>query len=567
MVGYFPKNNGAWVVVENVKLCASLPYLIQQQPLLEDHIRDLVRGILFGLQCLHQHAIVHGMLEPNQIFLNPAGNVYLSYFGPGEVPLEFSPATAPEVRQGTKVYTKESDIWSIGQLCLRFAFGCMDQTFTEIANQFQDQFKAPYTEDYYWTVHFRQFVAKCLNPNPIERPSVEQLLLDPFLAVPSKCEIESGLRQWMANIFRKSNPHVDLDLDATLLDAQDRRATKHSSTSEVLRSLLGPKDESSNEPLQNMMDELICEEKGLTIAYLASPEELDVVEVLTDKRTSSLISFYESEVENHKSDALRKLEPADKLLLCENAVETGMENPVALSDKAPEIELQLGKVVTRKSNANELKTNLNSQTSSIQETIYQNIHKFTSETGDKIDPLQSNGSIKLNESHPPSYAESQSRTIFQLDGRAAQMEMPIGHSNHPTRVKRPYGTPILDFSRMTIKAPKRKSSLGSTIETSSSLPRQRKSLPRQDSAPTRQHSSLPREPSSGRSPTTLPLHFKPRRNERSSSINAKNLVSPIPTIVGQLPVPCSPIREHSLKSPTGSPKYFELNQPPLASLF
>jgi calcium-dependent protein kinase len=91
--------------------------------LTETETRKIVRGVLEGVEYLHDHSICHRDIKPDNILFDSAGVPKLTDFGLSNIYLQGSQFTslvgspyfiAPEVITGG--YDMQCDIWSLGVL-------------------------------------------------------------------------------------------------------------------------------------------------------------------------------------------------------------------------------------------------------------------------------------------------------------------------------------------------------------------------------------------------------------------------------------------------------------------
>ncbi|CAI5996191.1 unnamed protein product [Closterium sp. NIES-64] len=164
----------------------------------EPYLAAISRQALQGLRDLYQgHRIIHRDIKPSNMLLNQSGCLKISDFGVSRV-LENSydvgntfagtyTYMSPERIMG-RTYSHNSDVWAFGLSLLECAIGQYPyrpasggsfnyfDLLSEISNS-----PAPIAPPDYFSPQFCEFVALCLQKDPSQRPSAEQLLNHPFL--------------------------------------------------------------------------------------------------------------------------------------------------------------------------------------------------------------------------------------------------------------------------------------------------------------------------------------------------------------------------------------------------
>ncbi|KAF5309518.1 hypothetical protein D9619_012404 [Psilocybe cf. subviscida] len=187
--------------------------ILQKGKFTEQDAVSVTRSVLEGVRYLHDHAIVHRDLKPENILYrtkDAQSDIVIADFGiakhlhtPEEQLTSMAGSfgyVAPEVllKQG---HGKPVDIWSIG--IITYVLLCGYSPFrsddTKVLIKETTAAKIEFHERYWKNVsaEAKQFIKTLLNPNPLQRPTAEEALKDPWLTTHEASvehDLSSGLR-------------------------------------------------------------------------------------------------------------------------------------------------------------------------------------------------------------------------------------------------------------------------------------------------------------------------------------------------------------------------------------
>ena len=172
----------------------SLRDLMKAGPLQEGEIAAVLREVLSGLVFLHGAHVVHRDIKAANILINAAGKVKIADFGVARelnaTKRKFSVVgspywMAPEVvtAKDGGLYNEKADIWSLGITAIELA-KCLPPRAAEKPMKVLVSIPSappPKLEGSSFSSSFKEFVAACLQVNPVDRPSAKELLSHPFI--------------------------------------------------------------------------------------------------------------------------------------------------------------------------------------------------------------------------------------------------------------------------------------------------------------------------------------------------------------------------------------------------
>ncbi|GJP46422.1 hypothetical protein CLOM_g5713 [Closterium sp. NIES-68] len=194
----FVDNGHLFIVLEYMDAGSLADVLQLVGRITEPFLASISRQALQGLRDLHQrYRVIHRDIKPSNMLLNRAGCLKISDFGVSRV-LENSydvgntfagtyTYMSPERISGQS-YAYNSDVWAFGLSLLECAIGQYPyrpaaggsfnyfQLLQEISTS-----PAPVAPADFFSPQFCDFIALCLQKDPSQRPSAEQLLTHPFV--------------------------------------------------------------------------------------------------------------------------------------------------------------------------------------------------------------------------------------------------------------------------------------------------------------------------------------------------------------------------------------------------
>ncbi|XP_057763042.1 mitogen-activated protein kinase kinase kinase YODA-like [Arachis stenosperma] len=217
-------------------------------------IRSYTQQILSGLAYLHATNTVHRDIKGANILVDPNGRVKLADFGMAKhitgqsCPLSFKGSPywmAPEVIKNSKGYNLAVDIWSLGCTVLEMATTKPPWSQYEgVAAMFKigNSKELPTIPDNL-SSEGKDFVIKCLQRNPHNRPSARELLGHPFVKCaaplerpilsPPASDLDSGIAQATKSLGIGQGRNLST-LDSDRLSVNSSRVLKNiSQTSDI----------------------------------------------------------------------------------------------------------------------------------------------------------------------------------------------------------------------------------------------------------------------------------------------------------------------------------------------
>lgn len=215
--GSYLKDTTLWIIIE---YCAggSLRTLLRPGKIDEKYIGVIMRELLVALKFIHRDNVIHRDLKAANVLITNDGQVKLCDFG---VAAQLNQSNsrrhtmagtpywmAPEVIMEGVYYDTKVDIWSLGITTFEAATG--NPPYCEVealrAMQLITKSKPPRLEGRSHSPLLKEFIALCLDEDPEERLSAEELLKTKFIKA-HKATSTQLLKQLISRylLFRDNN--------------------------------------------------------------------------------------------------------------------------------------------------------------------------------------------------------------------------------------------------------------------------------------------------------------------------------------------------------------------------
>lgn len=190
--GSYLNGTKLWIIMDH---CAggSLRTLLKPGRIEEKYIGVIVRELLIALQYIHKQNVIHRDIKAANVLITNEGKVQLCDFG---VAAQLSSTSlrrntmagtpywmAPEVIMEGTSYDVKADIWSLGITIYEIATGNPPYCDKEAirAMQLITKSKPPRLDGKQYSPLLKEIIALCLDENPQERISAEDLLKTKFI--------------------------------------------------------------------------------------------------------------------------------------------------------------------------------------------------------------------------------------------------------------------------------------------------------------------------------------------------------------------------------------------------
>lgn len=190
--GSYLNGTKLWIIMDH---CAggSLRTLLKPGRIEEKYIGVIVRELLIALQYIHKQNVIHRDIKAANVLITNEGKVQLCDFG---VAAQLNSTSlrrntmagtpywmAPEVIMEGTSYDVKADIWSLGITIYEIATGNPPYCDKEAirAMQLITKSKPPRLDGKQYSSLLKEIIALCLDENPEERISAEDLLKTKFI--------------------------------------------------------------------------------------------------------------------------------------------------------------------------------------------------------------------------------------------------------------------------------------------------------------------------------------------------------------------------------------------------
>ena len=179
-------NNTIWIITEFCECGSVLDIMkITNKCYKETEIASIIVMVLKGLQYLHLQKKYHGGIKPSNILINNEGVVKLSDYNISNQLLNLNNLKTPPELTSKNNYNIKCDIWYLGLTCIELAEGNINYNINSKEKKNKNELK----NNNLWSLEFIDFIHKCLNENPNNRPSAAALLSHPFIINNNKGKI------------------------------------------------------------------------------------------------------------------------------------------------------------------------------------------------------------------------------------------------------------------------------------------------------------------------------------------------------------------------------------------
>ncbi|CAK9779767.1 kinase-like protein [Cutaneotrichosporon oleaginosum] len=313
-----------WIIMEYAE-GGSIRTLSRAQPLKELHIALIMREVLVALTFLHKNGVIHRDIKAANILMTTQPpRILLCDFGVAALLASNTSKRstfvgtpywmAPEVVTQGRLYDVKADIWSLGITLLEMAHGEPPMHGQPPAHAVKilgdKKLRAPRLDGGTWSKEMRDFAVACLNEEPADRLSAEDLSKTKWIRQQAKTplttltELMVRFQAWKAGGGQRMSlaPGVgaQIDDDAASVDGDDWSFTVRSRMSmlevadepgiappESLRRLF--QDDNTADPFQSFVpapspspmteepEELEGSDAGGTVRQSRKPRHLFIV--------------------------------------------------------------------------------------------------------------------------------------------------------------------------------------------------------------------------------------------------------------------------------------------------
>lgn len=191
---FFEDNLNVYIILELCSQQSLMELQRRKRTLTEIEAQYIMLQIISAVQYMHDNAVIHRDLKLGNIFLTEDMNVKIGDFGLA-AQLEFDGERkrticgtpnyiAPEILEGKAGHSFEVDIWSLGVILYTLLVGKPPFETADVKSTYNKIKTVSYT--FPASLHVsdgaRELIGRILQSQPEHRPSLQELLNDPFFA-------------------------------------------------------------------------------------------------------------------------------------------------------------------------------------------------------------------------------------------------------------------------------------------------------------------------------------------------------------------------------------------------
>jgi MAP/microtubule affinity-regulating kinase len=187
----------------------------------EKKARRMFQQLVWAVGYCHSRGIAHRDLKPDNILLDEADNVKLADFGlatwfmPGQKLEQVCGALAfraPEIYLGRKYEGPQVDVWSLGIILYFMLAGALPFKGTTFGQLKMKVLKGRYALPYHLSASGGNLIHCLLSHDPARRPTVEDVLLHPWLSNTKECPPRTHSSHMLPNHLDPSTLLVMTDM-------------------------------------------------------------------------------------------------------------------------------------------------------------------------------------------------------------------------------------------------------------------------------------------------------------------------------------------------------------------
>ncbi|XP_021746232.1 CBL-interacting protein kinase 33-like isoform X2 [Chenopodium quinoa] len=254
-----------YIVLEYVTGGELFDRIVHHGRMMEDEARKYFQQLINAVDYCHSRGVYHRDLKPENLLLDSGGNLKVSDFGlsaisqqqvQGDGLLHTTCGTpnyvAPEVLNDLGYDGATADVWSCGVILFVLLAGYLPFDDSNLMNLYNKISVAEFTCPPWMSFSMRKFITRILDPNPMTRITIPEILEDEWFKVDYKPPVFDD----------EDDTSLD-DVDAVFQDAEEHHVT-----------------EKREKPTAMNAFDLINMSKGLNLGSLFDTDQLDPLEML-----------------------------------------------------------------------------------------------------------------------------------------------------------------------------------------------------------------------------------------------------------------------------------------------